>query len=219
MQKYKNILFDLDGTVNDSGPGIVKSVQYALDQMGWEKLPEEKLRKFVGPSLMDSFTHFCGMDEAQAKEAIRIYRTSYIDREAMFDLKVYDGIPQLMEKLREGGCRLALVTSKPQVLTDRIVDRFELRDYFDYIVGPEMSDPSSDKARLIRKAMERMNALPEETVMIGDTHFDMEGAVGAGIAAIGAAYGYGSVEELQQSGADILVHTPGEIKMWILGVE
>ena len=208
---FKYYLFDLDGTINDSGSGIMKSVQYALDKMGYPPQPKELLRKFVGPSLMESFTFLFQMPEEQAREAVRLYRENYIDNEAIFDLEVYHGIRNVLKKLKDQGKTTAIVTFKPRVMTERIMDRFELRQYFDYVTGPEMTDPSSDKTKLIRMAMEDLSAAPEETVMIGDTCYDVEGAKACGIASVGVTYGYGTREELTEAGADYLADEPEDL--------
>ena len=211
VRRFRYYLFDLDGTINDSGPGIMKSVQYALDRMGYPKQPEELLRKFVGPSLMDSFSSLFQMSEEQAEEAVRLYRENYVQNKALYDLEVYDGMRETLRKLKENGSFLAIVTSKPHSITDLVVDHFELRQYFDYITGPELSDPSSDKSKLIRRAMEALGAVPEETVMTGDTRYDVEGAAACGIASCGVTYGYGTLEELEEAGADFLADKPEDI--------
>ena len=167
---FKYYLFDLDGTINDSGSGIMKSVQYALDKMGYPPQPEELLRKFVGPSLMESFTFLFQMPEEQAREAVRLYRENYIDNEAIFDLEVYHGIRNVLKKLKDQGKTTAIVTFKPRVMTE-----------------------------------------PSETVMIGGTCYDVEGAKACGIASVGVTYGYGTREELTEAGADYLADEPEDL--------
>lgn len=208
--KYKTIFFDLDGTLVNSGPGIMKSVQYALDHFGFPNQPEEKLRKFVGPALMDSFTRLYDMSEEQAKKAIHYYRELY-DGGEKFDGKVYDGIPQVLETLTGQGRTCMLVTSKPEYFANQITAYFHIDRFFSYIASPSLTDPSSQKARLINRALEDRHLKHEEVIMIGDTHFDIDGAVEAGVASIGVLYGYGSRQELSDAGADFLVKYPRDI--------
>lgn len=211
MQKnYQTVLFDLDGTINDSGPGIMKSVQYALDRFGLKNEPESRLRKFVGPSLLYSFTTYYGMTEPEAMEAVRYYR-EYYPVKGIFDLTVYPGIREVMTRLQENGKKLILVTSKPHVLADRILEHFDLGKYFDYTTGPELNDHSSEKVRLIEQAIRACSLNRAEMIMVGDTHFDIDGAAAAGIDSIGVTYGYGTREELVRAGASYLADRAEEI--------
>ncbi len=215
-KNYTTVLFDLDGTIMDSGPGIMKSVQYALDHFGYKNEPEEKLRKFVGPSLMDSFTEFYGMDIADAECAVALYREVYPTK-GIFDAVPYDGIEDVFRAIRDSGRRLVLVTSKPHVFAERILEHFGFSDYFCFQTGPELSDHDSRKARLINRAVNALQLKKDECIMIGDRHFDMEGAVEAGVDALGVTYGYGDLEEITEAGADYIAHSPREI-LTVLGI-
>lgn len=210
VEAMQGILWDLDGTIMNSGSGIMHSVQYALDHFGMQREPEEKLRRFVGPSLMDSFTNFYGMHEEDAKEAVRLYREVY-ESGNLFDAEVYDGVEDVLRQLKEQGKKNIIVTSKPHMFADRIVDHFGLRQYLTGVVGTEPADPSSKKGRLIEKAVKQYALCKEETVMIGDTRFDIEGAREAGVCSIGVAYGFGTEDALSRAGADAIVYKPEEI--------
>lgn len=207
MKNYQAILIDLDGTVIDSGPGIMESVQYALDKMGYGPADPETLRKFVGPSLMDSFTHLYGMSKEDAEHATAYYREVYSTGN-MFHFDLYEGIEDCLKALHEAGKRLILVTSKPHVYAERILEKSKMDRYFEYQTGPELSDASSQKVRLIEKAISECGLKKEETIMVGDTHFDIDGAVQAGIDSVGVTYGYGRGEELKEAGASYLVDSP-----------
>ena len=210
MKQYKVLFFDLDGTVTNSGPGIMKSVQYALAHFGMPHEPESKLRRFIGPSLIDSFRTIYGFSLEKAEEATAYYREMYSGGE-IFDLTVYDGITDCLQKSMDRGLKNVLVTSKPHTYASQILERYKLEDYFIYQTGPELSDPSSDKTRLINKALRDLSCSQKEVVMIGDTHFDIDGAVSAGVDSIGVTYGFGTKDELLAAGADYLADSPEDI--------
>ena len=210
MAKYRAVLFDLDGTINDSGPGIMNSVRYALEKMGYPPLEEATLRKYVGPSLLYSFQTFSHMNGEEAERAIALYRECYSAGEA-YNLTVYDGMEELLEALRENGVRCAVVTSKPQLKSEDILEHFDLLRYFECVTGPSPEDGSNQKSVLIRAALRKMNLQKEDVVMVGDTRFDIIGAAQAGCDSIGVTYGYGTEEELRQSGAAFLASSPWEI--------
>ena len=210
-RKVKAVLFDLDGTINDSGPGIMNSVRYALDQMGFPSLKEETLRRFVGPSLVYSFKTFSGMEEEQAWKAVEVYRECYHAGEC-YNLNIYDGMKELLEELNRAGIRCAVVTSKPQDMSEQILEHFDMTKYFELVAGPDPDDPSNQKSVLIARALRGLNLSAEDVVMVGDTRFDIIGAKEAGCRSIGVTYGYGTKEELVESGADYLVDSPAEIR-------
>ena len=123
ISSFDTLLFDLDGTLTDSTEGIIKCLEYALERMGYE-VPEDT-HKFLGPPLYRSFADFCGMNEEQVNEAVRIFRERYSDV-GLFENRVYDGIPEMLQRLRDGGKRIMVATSKPEVYAVRIFDRFGL---------------------------------------------------------------------------------------------
>ena len=206
----KTILFDLDGTIMDSGEGIMESAQYALNHFGFEKESLENLRRFVGPSLMYSFTTFYGLSEEDASRAVGLYREVY-NGGNLFHAKVYDGMEEVLSKLKERGHQLIVVTSKPENFVVRILAKFHLDCYFEGVISPDLMDPSSDKARLIRRAMDKFHFQKVDAVMIGDTKYDMLGAAETGLKSIGVTYGYGSLSELMDAGACHLCEKPSEI--------
>lgn len=208
---YTTILFDLDGTITDSAPGIIHSVSYALEKMSWPPAPYELLRRFIGPPLMDSFTQLIGMTEDQASQAIKYYRELY-NGGAMFDALVYEGIPQLLTTLKAEGRLVILATSKPQHYAEQILAHFDLDQYFDLVVGPTIGTLKYEKADIIREALRRLEISDlRDMVMIGDTRFDVEGARICGLDAIGVTYGFGSREELEKEGAVSIAADPIEI--------
>ncbi|MCR5011613.1 MAG: HAD hydrolase-like protein [Lachnospiraceae bacterium] len=207
MIKY--IFWDLDGTIMESGSGVLSSVRYALDKLGVE-LPESEVRKFIGPSLFDSFTNTAHMSEEDAEKAIQFYRELY-ESEGIFDAHVYEGIPETLEVLKKEGYRQFVVTSKPHHMAQRVLYHFGIKQYMDGLVGPTEDDHSSDKAKLIRTAMDSNGIEKSEAVMIGDRCFDINGANDVGIHSIGVLYGYGSKEELEKHGAGLIVEKAVDI--------
>ena len=195
MGKYKNILLDLDGTIMDSGSGIIKSVQYVLDHFSMYHEPEEKLRKFIGPALLDSFMNFYGFSKEKAEEEVEYFRDYYPEK-GMFDAFIYPGMRECIEKMAGDGKKLVLLTSKPIFFASQILQHFGLSDYFFMEIGPDLSEQSSDKTRLIEKALREGNFLKEDCLMVGDTKYDILAAKDVGIDSVAALYGYGEVEEI-----------------------
>lgn len=196
------ILFDLDGTLTDSGPGIIKCVQYALNYMGRPERDEEKLRSFVGPPLHDQFMEFAGFDSEEADQAVEQYRERY-STIGMYENEVYDKIPEILKLLKESGKILGVASSKPEVFVEEILCHFELREYFDVVVGSELDGSRTEKEDVIEEALRQLGYQKhrEKVVMVGDRSYDVAGAKMCGIQCVGAAYGYGGREELEKAGA------------------
>lgn len=184
--KYDTIVFDFDGTLFDTGEGIKKNIARAISEMGYAPLPEEKLAKFIGPSLLVAFKEHCGMTEKEAVEAIDAYRREY-DSEGFKLSKPFDGIIELLTKLKEMGVKTVVASAKPQYILDPTVDYFGVRHYFDRVLGSEEEGrPSNSKKELIKRAM-----LGGKCVMVGDSSYDIEGGIANGIDTIAVTYGFG----------------------------
>lgn len=206
---YGYIFWDLDGTLTDSGEGIINSVVYALKRFGIDAEREE-LYKFVGPPLFDSFREFCGFSESDVEKAVAYYREYFADR-GIFENRVYDGIEEVLTKLKENGRKLYVATSKPAEYTVRILDKFGLSKYFEYVSGSSLDEKDSSKAAIIRRAMEHCEASASEILMVGDRKFDIQGAKKNKIAAAGVLYGYGSRKELEEAGADYIAENAEDL--------
>lgn len=226
-RRYQYILFDLDGTLTDPKPGITACVQYALHKMGIEEPDLGKLEPFIGPPLLDSFHEFYGFDEEQGRQATVYYRERFADT-GLFENEVYQGIPQLLEKLKAAGKKLAVASSKPGVFVERILQHFGLESYFDVVVGSELDGTRSKKEEVVEEALRCL--LPEAlfqsvmesrdgtsaekydtVVMVGDRRFDIEGAKAFHITSVGVNYGYAAPGELSLAGADVIVDTVEEL--------
>ena len=211
--RYQYLLFDLDGTVMDSGEGITKSVQYALSKMGIQEPDLSRLRPFVGPPLLYSFETFCGMDEARAREAITWYRERYNDK-GIFECSPYEGIRELLSDLQKKGRNLIVASSKPEVLVKRILEKFDLEKYFSEVVGATLDEKLSTKSEVIGEVFRRCcmtEEMKRKTVMIGDRRYDIEGAQEMKIDSIGVYYGFAEPGELEKAGADYIVRTVREL--------
>ena len=209
------IFFDLDGTLTDSGPGIVASVAYALRKLGVEPPEPEQLRPFIGPPLLWSFSHFYGFDAEKSKEAVRLYR-EYFTAGGMFENSVYPGIPEALDRLRAAGFRLAVATSKPELFSKQIISHFSLDKYFEAVCGAAMDETRTEKADVIRYALDILGVTAGESLMIGDREHDVLGAKAVGVSCLGVLWGYGSREELTNAGASALAETPEKMAELIL---
>ena len=194
----KTVLFDLDGTLTDSGEGIINCAKLALETLGLPIPAYEELRTFVGPPLSESFQRY-GVPADQVEEAIRIYRSRYVPT-GMFENTPYPGIRELLETLKSEGYILYVATSKPEAMSVTILERFGLAPYFQRICGASIDASRSTKDAVIAYLLEQSGA-KEDMVMVGDTKYDVLGARAHGIPAIGVSWGYGSVAEMREAGA------------------
>ena len=204
----KTILFDLDGTLTDSGEGIINCAALALRHFNLPVPDRETMRAFVGPPLHASFIRF-GVPEDQAEEAIRIYRSRYIPI-GKFENTPYPGIAELLQKLRAQGHKLYVATSKPEQMSIEILEHFDLAKYFTLICGASLDQSRNSKDAVIAYLLEQAET-DGEIIMVGDTAFDVLGAKAHGIPTIGVSWGYGKVEDMEQAGAVAIVHTMQEL--------
>ncbi len=187
--KYRNVIFDLDGTLLDTSRGIIESIQYTIAQTGMRELSEQELMAFMGPPLTGSFEKICGCSEEEAQQATGIFRSHY-QKGAVFHAKPYDGIAELCRKLRELGMKIGVATNKPGRFAVPLIQKFGLDKYIDPVFGADESGKLS-KSDLIRLCTEAMGGSQADTVLIGDTVNDSAGAERAGVAFIAVTYGFG----------------------------
>ena len=196
--KYKNYLFDLDGTLTDPGVGIKNSIRYALEQFGLPQLEDKTLDCFIGPPLVDSFQKYCGVSFEDATELTRLYRVYFADK-GLFENEVLDGAKEILEALASAGGKIYLATSKPVVFATKILDYFGLSAYFDFIGGSNIDGSRNRKKEVISYVLEENQLRAGESLMIGDRIYDIEGARECGLDCAGVLVGYGSVEELSSA--------------------
>ena len=214
--KYHTVLFDLDGTITDSGPGIMNCVRYALEKSDMPEADESELRAFIGPPLHEQFRDFCGITDEQAEKMVRLYRERYSGT-GIFENRVYDGVIPMLKSLKEAGIRILLATSKPEKFAKIIADHFAFAEYFDFIGGANMDGTRTAKQEVIEYVLEACGVSDRtDLIMVGDRRYDMEGAQKAGLASMGVLYGYGSREEIEAAGPDLIAETPADIAALIL---
>ncbi len=217
LEKYKFILFDLDGTLTDPKVGITKSVQYALKKMGIDEQNLENLTCFIGPPLHVSFAEYYGFDEEQTLSAVGYYRERFKEK-GMFENVLYEGIAPLLQKLKEQQHTLVVATSKVTLFAEEILKHFELDEYFDLVVGSNFDGTRSAKAEIIQFILDAYHQHEkEEFIMIGDRKHDIIGANVTDISSIAVAYGYGSIEELTESQPTQLVESVEELTELLVG--
>lgn len=212
---YDVILFDLDGTLTDSGPGIMNAAAYAMEHYGLRHEPET-LRRFVGPPLLESFRDFCGFDRAKCEEAIWVFR-EYYEPKGIFENSVYPGVPEMLETLLAAGKRLAVATSKLDSAARRVLEHFDLAKYFELASGSLADNTRTRKAEVVAWALETLGVTDRSrALMVGDREHDVLGARENGLGCLGVLYGYGDAAELQRAGAIALAATPQETAELIL---
>ena len=203
---YTHIFFDLDGTLTDPAQGITNSFIHALKYYGLPIPTYEELCKLIGPPLPYSFEVTFGFDHDKAMDAVGKYREYFADR-GLFENKVYPGIPELLQKLKAQGKHLLVATSKPQEYSIKILEHFNLAQYFDFICGSLMDESRSKKSEVIAYALECCGlgeGSKDKVLMVGDRFHDIEGAKANGIKSCGVLFGYGSRQELEAAGADYI---------------
>lgn len=206
----KAILFDLDGTLTDSGEGIMNCAAFALEHYGIPVPPRQQLRVFVGPPLRDMFFRF-GVPEDKLDEAVEVYRSRYIPI-GMFENQPYDGIRELLSKLSALDYRLFVATSKPETTSVRILQHFGLDTYFEKIAGATFDGKRDSKSQVIAYLLEQVDDI-SDAIMVGDTAYDVTGAASHGISTIGVSWGYGEISDMQAAGAAAIAYNTDELFM------
>lgn len=205
-----NVLWDLDGTLVDSMPVIARSMNRTREAFGLDVLPEADLRPFIGPSIHRTFAHFLETDDAgRVDAAVGHYRACY--DEIIGESPVYPGIVDTLEALNRAGCQQFVATAKYHQVALRLLDLTGLRRWFTEVYGSEADGSLGHKPELLGHLLREEGLRRAETVMIGDTRYDMEAARHHDLTAIGVAWGYGPNDELLAGGAHSLVKTPAEL--------
>ena len=204
----KAILFDLDGTLTDSGEGIINCASLALEHYGLPIPDRETMRVFVGPPLRDSFFKF-GVPQDKLDEAVEIYRSRYVPI-GLYENSPYPGIEKVLRTLKQQGHRLYVATSKPEEMAKRILVRFEMDQFFDIIAGATLDGSRDEKAAVIAYLLDQCSSC-DDAVMVGDTAFDVIGAAAHNIPTIGVSWGYGKVSDMENAGAQAIAHTMEEL--------
>ena len=204
----KAILFDLDGTLTDSGEGIINCASLALSHFGLPVPDRETMRVFVGPPLRDTLMQF-GVKPENVEEAMTVFRSRYLTK-GKYENKPYPGIRELLDRLRSQGHKLYVATSKPEIMAVDVLNHFDLAKYFDIIAGATMDKARDSKAAVIAYLKDQAGDMAQ-SIMVGDTAFDVTGAAAHGIPTIGVAWGYGKVADMEKAGAIAIAGTPDEL--------
>ncbi len=215
--QFQVVLFDLDGTLTDSGPGILNCLEYALDAQGIPYPDRDTMRTYLGPPLAVTFRDQFGMTDSQITAAIEKYRERYHDI-GLFENSVYPGIPELLAELKASNIRMVTATSKPEYSATRILQHFELDQYFEFIGAATLDGSRDSKSLVIGHTLETVGLNPDSfsMIMIGDRHHDVHGAKEHGIDTIGVLWGYGDAAELESAGVVDLAADPSALGRLLL---
>ncbi len=198
--KYKYIIFDLDGTLSDSKEGITKSVQYALGKVGIIEENLDNLEHFVGPPMVDEYIKTYKMSKEKAFETLGYYRERYTPI-GIYETKRYKGVKEILDAIKEKGLKIGMATSKPENMAEEVARYLEIYDYFDIICGADLHGPRQSKEEVLKKVFENTDFSKDESILVGDTKYDIEGANKLGIDSVGVSWGTGTVEEMMGEGA------------------
>ena len=213
---YTHCFFDMDGTVINSALGVTRAVAFALEQCGITPPPIKELTCFIGPPLVWSFANFYGMNEEETQKALAFYR-QYYTKKGITECEVYEGVEELLQALKQHGIVCVMATSKPHIFASEILRQKGLDGYFSFVSGPEFDGTRNAKDEVIAYAMEQMNLCdPSKILMIGDRNHDTLGAKKHGLDAVGVLWGFGTREELLESGALAVFETAKELENALL---
>ena len=209
--KFKYALIDLDGTLINSEGGIARCLKLALSSIGIENVTEKRIKEMIGPPFVVSMKTFYGKEGQTVEKMLKVYRGQY-DIDGWSDIKIYDGIWELLDTLKKKGLTLAVATSKPRKFTDKIIEKFGFKSYFDYVGAAEADGVKESKREVINSVFANHNIQnPEEVIMIGDTKYDIIGAKESGVASIGVLWGFGKREDFVKEDADYILETPKDV--------
>lgn len=212
---FDTILFDLDGTLTNPFKGITGGVLYALEKLGYSLPPRDELVSFIGPPLFDEFSRRFSMDAQTANEAVRLYREYYMNG-GLYENEMLCGAEELLKGLRAAGKRVCLATSKPEPMARKILERFGLIGYFDYVGAAALDGSVSAKADVVKLVLEKTGAKKENCVLVGDRRYDVEGAHAMGIRCVAVLCGFGDREELESCKADYICDDLYEVKKLLI---
>lgn len=213
--RYQMMMFDLDGTLSDSSPGIYKSLLKGFRAAGYKEPTPQELRGFVGPPLWNHLTEDHGVPPETAQQIIEVFRQRYGEKGA-FENDLYPGMLELLRDFRREGGRLAVVTSKPRTPANAVLRYLGVTDYFEFISAADESDHGGGKEELIRPVLEKSGVAAKDAVMIGDTRYDASGAANAGVNFIGVLYGFGFREEMEREGGRTFAKSVEELRQILI---
>ena len=208
--RFNSAIFDLDGTIMDSEEGIVRSVEYALDKMGVTEYDRQTNLRFIGPPLVDSFMEYYSMSEEDALRAVDFYRERY-SVTGIYEARMYDGVRELLTRLKEQGVKLYIGSSKPEKYVRMILEKQGILDLFDYVAGATFDESRNNKEQVLTYLFEQVEIDRKSAVMIGDRYHDIDGAHYVKIPCIAVLYGFGNEAEFKKHGAEYIAADTDEI--------
>lgn len=214
--RYSAVIFDFDGTICDTGEGILKSAKYALEAFGYNAPDYEELTCFIGPPLLITFQEKFGADAARADELVKKFRERYTNK-GVFESKLYDGIKELLISLKKDNIKIGIASSKPQEYIETLLDHFGIKSYFDVICGVTFTADCESKASIIARCQKELNIAGNECIMVGDKKYDIEGAKTNLIDSVGVLWGYGTKFEHIEAGAKFIIDKIEDIESVALG--
>lgn len=216
---FQTVLFDVDGTLINSEQGIVNALDYMSSKMHWASIADQDYHCFIGPALSESIPTYYHIDDQNVVLKAIKYFQDYYNRQGIYECQLYDGIPEMLKKLHDNGRHLALATAKPEELAERLMQHFDLSQYFDGIYGATFDERiRSRKVQIITYALNQMHLQDKlnSVIMVGDRRDDVAGASDNNIKAIGVTYGFGTALELQKAGALATFTSPSDVVTWLL---
>ena len=212
---FKAVIFDFDGTICNTGEGIMKSAKYALDSFGLPCGEWEELSYFIGPPLLVTFQERFNQDVSRAIELVKKFRERYSDK-GILESCLYDGISDLIKSLKSDGFRLAIASSKPEEYIIQLLEKFGVAQYFDIVCGVSFTADCESKQSIIARALEGLGVSNDEAIIVGDKSYDIDGAKANSLKSIGVLWGFGTKFELIECGADFIAEKPGDIEAVVL---
>ncbi len=215
--KYDYIFFDLDGTLSNTLLGITNAAVYTFDKLGEPITDTSTVRSFIGPPLSYSFEVLCGFSKEKAEKAIAYFR-EYYEKDGWRECSLFDGMKELLEKLKSKGARLAVATSKNEAFARPLLEMLGVYSYFDFVAGSNDEIGRSSKSDVIEYALNTLSLEPSRALMVGDTKFDIEGANEKGLDSVGVLFGFGTRETLEKEGATYIVETVSDLSDFLLSL-
>ena len=210
MKKYKVIAFDLDGTLSNPEKGQLTGFEYAFKKHGIKYPSREWLKKYIGPPIHDFWQEDFGLSLEKVIEMIESYR-EYFNIYGWRENDLYEGIHEMLTSLKNSGYTLVVATGKPEGIANKILKRFDLTKYFDFIGGATEDESRHRKADILKYVLDNVGAKAEDAILVGDRKFDAEGANALGADSVGVSWGHGSAEELENAGFTVIVNSPEEV--------
>lgn len=210
--KKKLILFDLDGTLTDSGPGIMNCVKYSLEKTGRQSVSQDVLKSFIGPPLVNQFMDAIGMTRQEAVDSVRIFRERY-SVTGIYENTLYPGINEILSRLSDEDYKLGIASAKPMKFVERVAEYFDIRKYFDVVKGALSDNENPNKTDVLGRAISEAGYEDNKKLvyMVGDRRYDVTGAMLCGIGFYGAAWGYAANGELEAAGAKYIASDPYDL--------